>query len=293
MRVIQEKITYINEKGESIELVDTSPYLFFSIEGIDGLKNKINTMKGYNQDGVSSISSSIDPRNISVQGVLNADYEEEFVTKKKEIIKVFNPKYKGTLIYKNSIKEYSIKCEVEIAPVFSDIIDDNIGKFLVVLLCPNPYWNDITESKSEIALWKGDFEFPLEITSNGIELGHREPSLIVNVFNSGDVECGMKIEFKALGTLKNPSLFNVNTREFIKVNKEMVAGEIITITTGFGGKRVKSSVNGVIINSFSFLDLQSTFLKLNVGDNLFRYDADENLDNLEVSIYYTPQYLGV
>src|SRR5665648_504005 len=43
---------------------------------------------------------------------------------------------------------------------------------------------------------------------------------------------------------------------------------------------------------YNYIDLGSTFLQLDVGDNLMRYDADTGIDNLEVSIYFTPQYLG-
>ena len=78
-----------------------------------------------------------------------------------------------------------------------------------------------------------------------------------------------------------------------KINKTMAAGEIITLTTDFGNKRVESNLNGVTINAFNYIDIESTFLQLATGDNLFRYDADINIDNLEVTIYYTPQYLGV
>ena len=127
----------------------------------------------------------------------------------------------------------------------------------------------------------------------GIEIGYREPSLIVNIYNTGDVACGMKIQFKALATVVNPSLFNVNTREYFKINKTMEAGEIITVTTHFQNKRVELNKNGVVSNAFNWIDLNSTFLQLEPGDNFFRYDADEGIDNLEVSIYYTPQYLGV
>jgi len=30
-----------------------------------------------------------------------------------------------------------------------------------------------------------------------------------------------------------------------------------------------------------------------VGTNLLRYDAKKNLNNLEVNVYFRPQYLGV
>ena len=68
-------------------------------------------------------------------------------------------------------------------------------------------------------------------------MGYREPSLIVNVFNNGDVSTGMKIQFKALATVINPSLTNVNTGEYIKINKVLESGEILTVNTGFQNKK--------------------------------------------------------
>ncbi|MCS4525829.1 phage tail family protein [Clostridium botulinum] len=105
-------------------------------------------------------------------------------------------------------------------------------------MCPNPYWTYVELNKKQIALWKGDFHFPLVISINkGITMGHREPSLIVNVLNNGQVKTGMIIEFFARGTLSNPSLFNVNTREFIKINKGMAAGEKFIRNTNVGKKK--------------------------------------------------------
>ena len=153
---------------------------------------------------------------------------------------------------------------------------------------------NILESKINIALWKGRFKFPLIIPKDvGIIVGLREPSLIVNVNNTGDVKCGIIIEFKAKGSLRNPSLYNVNTREYIKINKEMVAGEVIKVNTNIGSKKITKVLSGVETNILNYIDLNSVFLQLDVGDNLFRYDAEENLNNLEVSIYYNPYYLGV
>ena len=124
-------------------------------------------------------------------------------------------------------------------------------------------------------------------------MGHREPSLIVNVSNNGDTKCGMLIEFKATGTVENPSLFDLNTRQFIKINKVMKAGEIITINTEFGKKKVIQKFNGIENNIMNYLDINSTFLKLDTGDNLFRYNADSNLNSLEVNIYFSPKCGGV
>lgn len=46
-------------------------------------------------------------------------------------------------------------------------------------------------------------------------------------------------------------------------------------------------------NHVDYLDVDSSYLQIAVGDNLFRYSADANAENLEVSIYHNNLYLGV
>lgn len=283
---LTEKLTYINEKGQSIEFSVKSPFFCSEISGQDGIKNNIYTSKGAGRDGVTVTGESLDVRNIVVQGTVRGDKERNRLV----LLAVLNPKLKSKLVYINGGVEKYIPCMVEKAPT---ITKEVWPKFLISFYCANPYWQDTAEAKAEIALWVGDFSFPLEILEAGIGMGHREPSLIVNTVNEGDVPCGMRVEFKALATLTNPSILNVNTQEFIRINKTMVAGEVLSVTTGFGNKKVESTLNGIKTNAFNFIDISSTFLQLDVGDNLFRYNADTNIDNLEVSIYYQNQYLGV
>ena len=65
------------------------------------------------------------------------------------------------------------------------------------------------------------------------------------------------------------------------------------LSTGYGEKSVKLSRGGVESDAFRYLDVDSSYLQLAVGDNLFRYSADTNAENLEVSIYHNNLYLGV
>lgn len=278
------KIIYVNERGGMIEFANHAPLMLLKLD-LNELKNNIQLSKNYGQDGSIYHSSQLEHRQITLEGAILKDFEFY----KDKIIKIINPKQTGVLIYDGNKKINVIIESISVARK-----DGPIQKFLINFLCPNPYWQELQELKQYIALWKGDFTFPLEISEQGIMLGHREPTLIVNVYNPGDVPCGMRIEFKALGEITNPSLFNVNTRKYIKINKTMQAGETITVTTHFANKRVElTKADGTKKNAFNYIDLNSTFMQLDVGDNLFRYDADINIDNLEVSIYYTPQYLGV
>lgn len=286
----KEKFIFENERGQQIEFSVYSPFFVDNIDGISGLKNTIYQNKGMGQDGSTYMGSTLGSRNIVIQGAITENKEQNRI----KLLSIINPKLKAKLIYTDgNIKKY-VECVVETAPT---ITKENKPKFQMSLICPNPYWRDTAESKKQIVLWKDDFHFPLIIPQDkGIIMGHREPSLIVNIENNGQVKTGMIIEFFARGTLKNPSLFNVNTREFIKVNKEMVAGEKIIINTNFGEKKILQELNGVTTDILNYLDIiggGDTFLQLDVGDNLFRYNADKNLDNLEASIYYNNNYLGV
>lgn len=288
-----EKVIYENDRGERIEIAYSFPYLLQGFTGADGTDANITSSKGVGQDGMTITSVNLEPRPLQILGKINENDKSVLAKRRTKLLQVFNPKVQGWLQYEYGDVKKRIRCQVESAPFFSKAFNTfEVLNFVIDLIAANPYWQDLTQSRSDIAIWQGSFEFPLEITEEGIEIGFREPSLIVNILNLGDVSCGMKIQFKALATVVNPSLFNVNTREYFKTNKTMEAGEVITVTTNFQNKRVQLNKNGVV-SSLTGWDYTSTFLELDPGDNLLRYDADSGIESLEVSIYFTPQYLGV
>lgn len=290
------KLIFTNAKGESVEMFGP-PFRLIRFDGLGDVAAVNQTQRAPYQDGSTLINTVLEERYPEIELKITAGDEKELAAYRRRLSSVFNPRLgEGMLRRISADGEHILKAVAESVPFFPDGQGNrgrHFQKALVTLKCPNPYWRDEKTKKAEVAIWRGAFEFPLEIVSEGIEMGYREPSLIVNSYNPGDVACGMEIRFKALGTVENPSLFNMNTREFLKVNKTLTAGEILTVTTHFGNKRVEANLNGVISNAFNWLDLGSTFLQLQPGDNLFRYDAGEGLDNLEIDIYYNPQYVGV
>lgn len=288
-----QKVIYTNSRGQSIELKNSAPFLLEKIDGIDGTKTTLLTTKAPGQDGKSYHGTLLEERTLNMTCAICGASLADMNTKKQQVCTIFNPKLSGTLTYVNTSGTHSIDCIVQDSPTFKDKVA-TIQEFLIQLYCPNPFWEDLQESKEEIANWIGDFEFDLEILEDGIEMEHRESSLIVNIFNKGDVECGMRIEFTALATVVNPSLFDVYTRKFIKVKRTLQAGDKLVINTRFANKRVELiKSNGITQNVFNWIDLASDFLQLAVEDNLLRYDAESGIDNLDVSIYHRPLYLGV
>lgn len=165
---------------------------------------------------------------------------------------------------------------------------------LLQFTCTDPYIYQAFSSRVDIASWIGNFEFTLEIPEEGIEMEYKEPSLSANVYYDGDSSDGMYIKYRATGTVVNPTLINVLTYDSIKLNFTMVNGDIITINTYKGERSIVLLRNNVKTSIFNSFDVNSsTFLKLNPGDNIMRYQADSGEDFLEVAIDYRIRKVGV
>lgn len=292
-----ERLTYVNERGDSIEFSHASVYHTNQVSGLSDVRNAIYSINSMGQDGDTYLGNRIESREIEIVGSINERDKDHTKDLRRQINSVLNPQFAATLIYEYGDFKRVIDCKVDNAPIFSrkSIFQD----FTIQLICLNPFWRKESKSRDDIATWIGGFEFPvpdgLEIVPSATswEIGYRQPSLIVNVYNEGDVKTGVKVEFRALGVVTNPMLLNVDTQEFIKINLTMESGDVLTINTGYGEKEVQLYSGGVTSDAFRYLDSDSTYLQLQVGDNLFRYSADGNLENLEVSIYHDDLYLGV
>ncbi|HDK7179741.1 TPA: phage tail family protein [Clostridium botulinum] len=287
-----QKLDIINSNGKELILSSSKPFIFRSIGNTGNNSANIYSSTGAGQDGISIDAITLKERLLPIVGGIFGESKEDLHRKRAFLSSFFNPRDKFSITYKDDAKTRKIFGIVQDI-TFNGIVGVT-QEFLVQVLCPNPYWRELEEYKTTIALWEGDFEFPLEIQPEGIEMGHRVSNLICNIANKGDVECGMRIQFKALATVVNPSLFNINTREFIKINRTLNAGDVLEVITEINNKRIELvKSNGIRENVFYWFDLDSDFLQLEKGDNLFRYDAEKGIDNLEVAIYHTPLYLGV
>ena len=296
MMKAKERLIYTNERGESIEFSPRSLYHtnLKDVKGLSDVRNAIYSANSMGQDGDTYLGYRIETRDIDIVGYIKERDVQAAQSLRRTLNRVLNPQYEATLTYEFGDFKRVIGCKIDDAPIFT--AKPIFEQFAVNLSCLNPFWREETETREDIASWIGGFEFPepdgLEITDEW-EIGYREPSLIVNVYNSGDVKSGIRIEFRALGAVTNPMLLNVNTQEFIKLNIDMVAGDTLTVSTGYGEKAVKLQRDGVTSDAFRYLDIDSSYLQIAVGDNLFRYSADTNAENLEVSIYHNNLYLGV
>lgn len=281
------KLIYKNEDGNSIDINYSFPYFFQSLNGEDGLKNQMLSYKNYNQDGVTVSETVLEPRSIELTGVLKGNDKNEIARRRELLIRVFNPKLKGQLIYEDGEITRIIDCLVDEAPKFSSRNVKRQQNFIISLFCPNPYWEDVYEKGEEIRTWIGGWKFKFKLPFRFKQKGETKK----NIVNEGHVETPLEIIFK--GPALNPCVINNRTGEFIKVTKELTSDDTLYITTAFGNKKVEIERNGIRSNAFNYIDLDSTFFNLKVGDNMLEYTTDNDLEPQGVEIIYKNRYLGV
>ena len=296
---VVENIELLNiETGKTLvlDVISTPDFILDSVDwGV--VKGTHYSFKYVNQNGVYVTGTDLETRNISITGWVVANDENSMENKKSILNGFFNPEQAIDLTY----KKYALRFLPNSSIKYSNKPKENneiICKFKVDGLCPDPLFKDKDEQKISAANTKAMFHFPLTISNNpnppgGVVFGLRQPSLIVDIINTGSVSTGMRIVLKAKGTLENPKLINAETQEFFRIKKTMQAGEEIIIDTEIGKKKIQGILNGNTKNYFKYRDYDSTWLQLKVGSNLFKYEADQNVENLEVYIYYNNRYLEV
>lgn len=287
-----ERLTIKDKLGKKLILSKSHPYLLSQVEGI-GVSTNISTMSGA-FDGVNITGFNIKEKTIAITGAIVSNSKREMQQERAKFVSFLNPN-KGSFdfVYENDAHKKKLVGNVQRIDFKESV--SRLQKFQIQVLAPFPFWQEEIERKKEVALWAKDAYFPLVATKEKpIVFGHRVSNLICNVFNPGDVETGMRIQLKALATVVNPSVLNIYTHDFIKIMQTLEKGDVLEITTYANNKRVViNKADGTTKNVFNWITLDSEFLQLAVGDNLFRYDAESGLDNLEMTIYYNPATMGV
>lgn len=293
-RIVLRRVKNLNEL--TLDMVSTPDFILKSVDwGV--VKGTHHSYKYINQIGVTVMNTSLGTRDITIEGWIVAQSESNMTYLKDVLNKFINPQEEIDLLYDAYVIRFKPDESVKYSVAFADN-NDVFSKFQIKGTAANPMFSEIAEHKLPFAITTPMFHFPLILSTSlpdkGVIFGKRTASLISNVHNQGSVSVGMRIVFKANGTLVNPSLTNVTTLEEFKINKTMVADEEIEINTSIGKKSVKGRIGyGEQTNYYMYKDIDSTWLQLEIGDNIFRYNADDGLDNLDVFVYFTNQYLEV
>lgn len=280
------KIVCEDQNGDRITFAWADPLWISSIDGL-GTEYNVYTSKNSGQDGENYTGGDAKMRNIVITlDIAKSDYRVQ----RNRLYSFFQPRSEGTLYYYEGDESRKIKYYVEkVEPGGSD--NDPVRSLTISLICPDPKFYALEDQLTQLAAWQGCIRFPLRIV-NPFHVTEKVNTLIGNVNNPSAVPMGLTIKFMASGTVKNPSLYDVNRQELMQINTTMHAGDVIIVTTGDGNKRVRLISGGITTNINNLMNYPPKWLKAYQGDNLFRYNADEGIDNLSVSILSTQAYWG-
>ncbi len=279
----------------------------FKDDGIDWGKAPAShsTFSYPTQLGEYIASTSVKGRDISIEGyvyyiptdleksqVLPEELEAycyERIKKKKELLNgIVNPEQTVRL----TIGSYFIEGKPEQSIVYgSDDATNNIFfcKFLISLFCSNPMFRKTVLPSTVLSGTKPAFRFPLIIPQGvGIKMGIRSSYRLIAIENEGNVSTGCVIRLKAKGTIVNPTITNIQTGEFITIDKTLVNDEEVEINTNDGNEKgVKGYIDGKEFNYFKYWNFESTWLKFPIGTSLIGFslkEGDETLLDINITV---------
>ena len=247
------------------------------------------TSKGVDQIGESVLHTDLGPRPLEFVCYLKADSQEEMDLLERSVRSFFNPLQKFQ--YVDTIKDRVISFQLKNTPDIKDNHADDTSYLLEFDLSATAYepCYRATSSKSvQLAQWIKKFKFPTAFKA--ITFATRDQSLIKNIYNPGDLPCGMLITFRANAVIENSGILNVNTHEYFQFDRlDMTSGDVVTVDTG--NQSADLLRGGTHTDISNLVDPDCDYLQLNAGDNVLRYYAGANTSILDCGIAYDPIYL--
>lgn len=285
----KRRITCENSYGYKLDFSYSFPFFLNSYSGVHEYSGNVATIKSAFGVGVSYIGTSVNSRNINL--VIAFKDDELMQNHRNQIYNIFPLKDNGTLYYIEGAIKRKIGYYVEKVNLTRNL---NTIFASISLICPNPYFMDLTETIVSLQNCDKLLEFHLEIPEEGIEFGRINESTAIEIENNSHIDYGLTITFVANGNISKPSLKNVNTNEEMKLNYSLSTGDRIVVTTYNNEKKIiHIDSGGNETNITNSLIFGTKFLQAHNGINRYIPNAEVGFSNLECSISYYNYYEAV
>jgi hypothetical protein len=231
----------------------------------------------YDGGGVSGIK--IAPRSLYIEIPEDASNQSRYLA-------FFNPKKEGVLyvICGNTIR--MINYRVQSFDV-EQLYLSSPPTLKIDLICPDPYFYDVDDFGKNIASRVAKYAFPFVWLEKPLISDYKVFTDQTLILNKGDVETGLTVEFKCTGAVENPKIELVTTGEYMRIIREMEAGDTVVFETNTARKNIY--VNG---DKYTNFDPSSTFFSLAEGNNILKYGSDTGYTSLDVYVRYRAKYLA-
>ena len=300
-----KRVYVTNDTGDSLEISLKSPeksgFLITDISGLGPVKATINTSDISSRDGVFFNSARKSSRNIVFTFKLIATESG------KSIEDVRFDSY----IYFPVKKNIQLIFETDKATVYTtgyieknepDIFSEK-ETISVSVICPDPFFRAIND---QITVFNGvseNFEFPYENeVGSGTDYGYIIQYTENDIAYTGSDEPGITIYMHCLATVTGVAIYNTKTKEFMKLDDDKItaikgsslsAGDDLVICTAKGHKSITLTSGGEVYNLLNALTKDSSWLSLDLGDNLFAYDATAGKYQTQLKVTNEILYEGI
>ena len=274
-----------NKYGDQLELTHNPAYTVYNIEGLDPPDAQINTTHNAGYDGSVFNSAYEKDRTITITMTIESPAEANRIA----LYRYLKTKFPVRLFYKNGTRDVYIDGFVQ---------SMQIGFFQrkqviqITIFCPKPNFSGAVSVVQEFYSVEALFEFPFEI-EEPIPFSEIVTGMEKSIINAGDLETGVTITIDAVGTVKNPKIYNVDDNTFMILSFTMQDGDTITIDTRQGEKSITLRRGGSDINLIGHMQRNSTWFQLQPGDNVFTTAADAGAENMMVTFTVVDQFQGV
>lgn len=304
-------VTATNPQGEKLRLELAHPeehnIVITDISGLGPVKANVNISDSATIDGGAYNGSRLSSRNIVMMFDLSLAADAEFA---RHILYRYFPVKKQIYLDIETV-ERKLRA-IGVIESNEPNIFSNQETVQVSMLCADPYL--YSTAGGQTTIFSGidplfEFKFPADdstlVDKSGwdlLEFGeilHKQEN---TVNYQGDVDTGVIITIHALNPVKNITIYNSRTREFIKIKTDYIealtgvaynAGDDIIINTKRRQKSVELLRAGITYNILNSMTRDSSWLQLQKGDNVFAYNAEEGAIELQFKIDNDVVYHGI
>lgn len=255
-----------------------------------------NTYRYLDQVGASIVSTSIQPRALSLSGWVVETADGTLRERCDFLNAFFSPVEDYELLCGDKKIAFRPDCSI----IYSREFKENNRKarrFLLQATCPFPLFSDSTDKAVPFESETKLFRFPADF-------GRTQPLVFAVVGsayntainNQGGFAAGFVARIRFSGEVSGPCLTNLDTGEMIGVNHTFQNGEQLEIGTVSGAKHITLfSADGAKRDLIKHRDVRTSWFQLSPGVNHIAVSCTDTAqrDNMSVTLYYSPLYLEV
>ena len=250
-----------NAQGTQLKFSEHTEYAVTKVTGINPPNANINTSELATMDGSIFNSAFLQNRNI----VLTIYPQNDIESARIYLYGFFRTKKYIKLYFKNGARNVWIDGRVESIAVDPYSDKENLQ---ISVICPNPWLKDVTAT---------------ETTLSGS----------TTVKNNSDDEVGLVATVTVTGAAQGFTLANATNGQSFTVDYTFQSGDVLTLNTRRGEKRVSLLRSGNTVNLLNYIDLGSKWVSLEIGNNSLSFTATSGAGNMSCKVAVQTIYEGM